>query len=134
MFFQAVGTTEAGDPIEEYLELHVTPNNHRLQLRFPSPRAFREECSDETFERFLLPDPVFQSWSCQQTDGWMVHARVPVDLVAGRPGLLSGQQWRFSFCRYDYDEVPGEPVLSSTSGYAELDFHRIEDWRIMEFE
>lgn len=134
MFFQAVGQTASGDPIEAYVELHVTPNNHRLQLRFPSERAFREDCSEAAFHRYVLPDPMFESQAHIERGGWTVFAKIPGEFVAGRPGLLSGQRWRFSFCRYDYDEVPGEPSLSSSSAYKELDFHRLGDWGVLEFQ
>lgn len=117
---------------EAYIELHVTPNGQRLQLRFPSEAAFRAQRDDGGFEEFLLPDPSFEAEAQCFESEWRFWAAVPSALVGEGP--LAGQTWRFSFCRYDYDAIPGEPFLSSTSDYRELDFHRLADWGRMKFE
>ncbi len=126
MFFQAEGE----DP---YVELHIAPHGHRLQLRFPSETLFQASREREAFEEFLLPDPSFQSQTAIVEGGWLAWAAVPSGLIAQRILPLVKQTWRFSFCRYDYDAIPGEPVYSSTSAYAELDFHRIDDWGTLRF-
>jgi hypothetical protein len=121
MFFQA-------EDREEYCELHVTPANYRLQLRFPSPEVFAAK-RDTAFEEFLLEEGAFTSETAIRDRDWVVFASIPAKLIGAK-----GKRWRFSFCRYDYDAGTVEPVLSSTSRYRELDFHRIEDWGTLEFE
>jgi hypothetical protein len=113
---------------EEYLELHVNPNGHALQLRIPSSSAFAGLRIRGAFEELLLPEGSFQAQAEVVFGGWRAFASVPSELVAGVTAPLAGSEWRFSFCRYDYDDPDGEPVLSSTSAFRELDFHRVEEW------
>lgn len=122
MFFQG------GSDID-YTELHVTPPNYRLQLRLPAARRI----INEEFERHLLPDPMFYSQTQIEPGGWSILAGVRSKFIQFDSESMSGRQWRFSFCRYDYDAVPGEPVLSSSSPHSELDFHRRQDWGTLRF-
>ena len=134
MFFQAQGRTEEGNPIQAYVELHVSPYNHRLQLRFPSEAAFRAHQGSESLEAFVLPDGSFSSQASLDPGGWSLLAEVDSQIVRGHQLPLVGQVWNYSLCRYDYDEPNGTPILSSTSPYTELDFHRITEWQEIEFE
>lgn len=126
---------ELGDTFEmffqyrpfEYFELHVTPDNHRLQLKLPAGRRI----GSGEFSSCLLPDPSFSSRTETDAVGWNVLAAVPFALLRGSGAAEAGDDYPFSFCRYDYDELPGEPVLSSTSSHSQLDFHRREDWGVL---
>ena len=127
MFFQAEGHAE-------YVEMHVTPSNYRLQLRFPDRNSVVRVRAGEAFEEFLLPDGSFLSETAIRPEDWVVFASIPSSMLFGAKRDLSGRKCRFSFCRFDFDANSEEPVHSSTSDYKELDFHRIEEWGTLVFE
>jgi len=118
-----------------YVEFHVTPNNFRLQLRFPDSATLRQAQAENRFEHLLLPDGVFQSrvWARPENKRWFVLAEIPAAEVCSVTGALVGQKWRFSFSRYDGFRGRPEPVLSSTSPHPQPDFHRREVWGILNF-
>jgi hypothetical protein len=108
----------------EYLELHVCPAGHRLQLRFPSAEAvasIRREKMDPLIH--AVNEPLFTYSAVPTKEGWLVFAEIPFSNICPEPfdTLL------VSFGRYDYGE-DGPPVLSSTSPHPVLDFHRQEEW------
>jgi len=113
-----------------YVELHVTPNNHRLQLRFPDVATLRRAQAADSFDDLILSDGVFDSTTWLQPDQrqWQVHAEIPAVLVCGADKLPGEKPWRFSFSRYDYIGGRREPVISSTSPHARPDFHRLDEW------
>jgi hypothetical protein len=135
---------ELGDVLEiflhpvispSYVELHVTPNNRRLQLRFPDTATLRRAQASNFFDDLMLPDGVFQSrtWTRPEKRKWYVHAEIPFALVCGSDKLPAGKPWRFSFSRYDCTQGRREPVISSSSPHAQPDFHRREDWGTLFF-
>lgn len=127
MFLQAEGHVE-------YVEMHVTPSNYRLQLRFPDRDGVARVRAGEVFEEFVLPEGSFSSETAIRTEDWVVFAEIPSSVIFGAKKDLSGKKCKFSFCRFDYDADGSEPVHSSTSDYKELDFHQIEEWRTLVFE
>ena len=133
---------ELGDTLEiflspeespDYVEFHVTPNNHRLQLRFPSTEALRAAQAAGSLDKFLLAGRVFHSHTWVEDGRWCVYAEIPAVPVCGANQLLPGTRWRFSFSRYDFSRESKEPVISSTSPHAKPDFHRREEWGILNF-
>lgn len=110
---------------ESYVELHVTPENVHLALRFPKAGVVREA----PMEQFTI-DP-FSFTSTVQVDRiaacWTVAADIPWSLL-GLPDGRRGVELLASFSRYDYTEGRPEPVLSSSSPHAECDFHRQQEW------
>ena len=118
------------DSQSEYVEFHVTPNNHRLQLRFASTEALRRARTANGFDEFLLLGNVFDSvtWLQPEKQKWFVYAAIPAGAVCGQARLNAGSCWHFSFSRYDYTRGDGEPVISSTSPHAVADFHRQQEW------
>ncbi len=135
---------ELGDVLEiflspensaSYVEFHVTPNNYRLQLRFPDTATLRQAQAENRFERLLLPDGVFcsRAWVQPENKKWFVLAEIPADLVDSAEPSLVGVAWKFSFSRYDYTRGRAKPVHSSTSPHASVDFHRREDWGTLIF-
>jgi len=124
----------AGSP--DYVELHVTPNNRRLQLRFPDTTTLRRAQARNFFDDLILSDGVFHSdtWTQPEKGRWYVHAEIPAALVCGNDGLPVEGEWRFSFSRYDYTRGRQEPVISSTSLHARPDFHRREEWGALFFK
>ena len=67
------------DGQEEYFEFHVTPNNYRLQLRFPSSEALRRAQAANAIDEFLLPGEVFNLGL-----GWSPTSRAPRDARPAR--------------------------------------------------
>lgn len=116
-----------------YIECHVTPDNHRLQLRFPmeGPRVL----GADPFTAALVPGDDVRSrvWRRQDRPGWVVLASVPVTLAGVSPSSLGGGVWRFSFCRYDGATTASEPVISSTSPHPVPAFHRPHEWGTLRF-
>lgn len=108
----------------EYLELHVTPFGHRLQLRYPSAQAFAELRKKGDPLSCLVREPVFDFSVRPVVSGWEVFSRVP--LAAISPGPI--RELLVSFSRYDYGSKSEPPVLSSTSPHTVCDFHRQDEW------
>jgi hypothetical protein len=118
-----------------YLEFHVTANNHRLQLRFADEPAYRSAQLSDVFTPFFLEGNVIESavWLRPEENRWFVLARIPARTVCDCPRPLSGQEWFFSFCRYDYRHGCDTPVRSSSSCHRKLDFHVQSPWNSMRF-
>ncbi len=124
-------TYELGDAFEmflrplpqgEYYELHVSPHNQKYQLHFPtSPRPSELQTVDEE---------LFQSRTqiVPQQKMWRVLASIPIASICRKGQVETGDEWIFSFSRYDYTRGQERPVLSSTSPHRRLDFHRQQEW------
>ena len=137
-------TWELGDVLEifigevgngSYIELEVTPENQRLQLRFPDAAAVASLRNNGDLKQFLIRSEAFVSrtWINRQSGQWYVYAEVPASFVCGFNRPIANAQWRFSVGRYDYTRGVKEPVISSTSPHAEPDFHRQHEWGVMTF-
>ena len=122
-------TWELGDVFEiflqaedrtDYVELHVTPPNFRLQLHIESPGKPATQLDDGVFSSRVKIDAANQRWT--------VYAEVPASLVSGRDHIHSGESWRFSFSRYDAFRDGHPLVLSSTSPHQAVNFHRTHEW------
>lgn len=121
---------------DAYYELHVTPDNHKLQLRFPSPAEFRQPAGGGRragIDEFKQTKPLFQSVTRvdHAAAKWSVVARIPFASVVETPEATRLRRWRFSASRYDYTRGATRPVLSSTSPHVRCDFHRIEEWGVL---
>lgn len=129
MFLQPAGGTT-------YYEVHVNPNNAHFQLRIPSPEILRARRGDpQALRDWRLDAPEVISRVRVDADQkqWRVLALVPW-AIFGRTGHpAAGERWRFSFSRYDYTRGAAGPVLSSTSPHTRIDYHRIEEWGVLEF-
>jgi hypothetical protein len=119
---------------ESYVELHVTPHNQRLQLRYPGGGAAEFAREMSRLEEFLVPDKMFDSVAWIENGKWHVFAEIPALTVCGSDKSIANMQWRFSFGRYDYTRGMKEPVISSTSPHALSDFHRQHEWGMMTFK
>lgn len=119
-----------------YVELHITPNNKQLRLRFPDSEAVAKSRRTGDLSTYLIAEPCFQSSVVSARsgfEGWIVTATIPSALVTGRDQIRDGEVWQFSVCRYDASRGAEEPVLSSTSSYTALDFHRRLEWGTLRF-
>lgn len=113
-----------------YVELHVSPNNHRLHLRLPNvQRRLSPDGPVLTVEEMVVDPPRFRSSVDRTANGWRVKAEIPASTF-GRSQLDAGQAFRVSFCRYD--AAPGrEAILSTTSAHPVASFHRPEEWALI---
>ena len=102
-----------------YYELHVTPSNSQLQLRFDGTGA-RENWRD-----CMVATPLFASETSITHEGWRAVARIPLKRLFPEPH----PELQLSFGRYDYTPRQPRPVVSSTSPHAVCNFHRKEEWR-----
>lgn len=118
-----------------YFEFHVTPNNQRLQLRIPSAEAMRLAQAANVFDEFLLPGNVFHSttWLQPEKNKWFALAVIPAIAVCDQTRINPGSRWHFSFSRYDDTRGQAGPVISSTSPHAQADFHRQQEWGVLNF-
>lgn len=115
---------------ESYVEIHVTPENQKLQLRIPSACEFAEPRAkpgippewfiDRVIESRVRVNPAAQRWE--------VAVEIPFAMVCEVFLPRAGDRWLFSFSRYDYTRGQEKPVLSSTSPHQVLNFHRQEEW------
>jgi hypothetical protein len=138
IFTQATGsnqrTWELGDVFEiflkpddrsDYIELHVTPQNFRLQLQIESQGKPATQLDDGVFSSRVKIDAANQKWT--------VYAEVPTSLVTGQEHIEAGESWLFSFSRYDASRDGRPPILSSTSPHQAINFHRIHEWGKINF-
>jgi hypothetical protein len=127
---------ELGDVLEmflmleghsDYIELHVTPENHRLHLHLPWPRGeLPQQAERLAFEQILVCPVGFTSETSRSAMGWDVKAVIPCALL-GLSAFETGQHLRLSFCRYDA-ATGTAPILSTTSPHPIPSFHRPAEW------
>ena len=114
---------------EEYLELHITPENQRLQLRWTIAgfASFRRDSS--RFGEFTVSDPEWVgSVSRVREADWSASAFIPARaLNLGQPSLGPEMLLRGAVCRYDCTAGP-DIIFSSTAGLREPSYHRREEW------
>jgi hypothetical protein len=116
---------------KHYFELHITPENQRLQIRFESePRKLKDKDLPVIEQRDLFFSRT-GVWPDEQR--WQVLAGVPAAVVEGEDCFSPGNSWRFSFGRYDYTRGCKQPVLSSTSALTAPDFHCRAEWGTLLF-
>lgn len=124
-------------PVDQgaYIELQVSPENQQLLLRYPHVGALGNAPDNASIESVVVHDKVFNSstWVRSQEQRWFVFAEISAVLMHRKAGSLSGEQWRFSFSRYDYTRGRKEPVISSTSPHAQPNFHRQQEWGTISF-
>jgi hypothetical protein len=125
-------------PVEQeaYFELHVSPNNQRLQLRFAGAAIAERLRKAGAVEEALVWGEIFHSktWVQPEKRRWLVFAEVPAKSVCEKGPTLNGARWQFSFSRYDCARGRKKPVISSTSAHAKPDFHRQNEWGTMSFQ
>jgi hypothetical protein len=131
-----LSTWELGDVFEVfaqrqgepgYVELHVTPDNYRLHLRFPDEAAIRRVRAGEERHAAYFGDPdplVSRAWVHRQEKVWRALLQLPF-------AVSPGEAWRLSFCRYDSTRG-AEPVAASTSPHTVGDFHRPSEWLLFQ--
>ena len=116
---------QAGDG-PAYMEVHVTPENSRLQLLWSAGGIARVRSKAATLGEFMIRQPDWvQSQAHVGSDFWAIRVTIPVARL-GLSRLHAGQLLRTAVCRYDYRT--GQPVLSSTAPLPIPFFHHREGW------
>ena len=136
---------ELGDTLEiflrpaeqlAYTEFHIAPNNLKLQLRFADAAILQQSRQSGSLGGAVVHDIEFdsQTWVFPESGRWYAFAKIPVKAASDKPAPLSGSEWLFSFCRYDYTRGRTAPVVSSTSAHTTPDFHCLAEWGTMRFQ
>ena len=117
-----------------YVEYHVTPENQKLQLRWPDRPETYKMPEEHKLEDFMLAPEIFFSRTSVEpvAKRWRIFCRVPFGSVANEPlDNAAGTQWKASFCRYDAYRS-GEISYSSTSPHEVLRYHRPQEWPVIQ--
>ncbi|MBW3635068.1 MAG: hypothetical protein KY445_01225 [Armatimonadetes bacterium] len=112
-----------------YFELHVTPENQTLQLRFPDAQA---QSSGRPWSEFIVVPKLFSSRTLVEDGQWRVLVEIPIRNIS--ENLDAGREWAFSLSRYDATRGEEKPVISSSSPHRVPRFHRQEEWRRLSME
>ena len=112
----------------DYIELHITPENQRLQLRWPTGGLERFRAGAAPLADFLVGDAGWvKSAAALGRGSWGAQAGIPATVLECA-AFAAGTTLRAAVCRYDYDGRP-DPVFSSTAPLREPSFHRRQDWQ-----
>ncbi len=115
----------------QYLELHVTPHNHRLHLICSLENTQKIRDKKASLDDFRRPPSAFDSW-VQKPEGqkkWRVLVRIPTSILPEGESFAEGQKLELSFSRYDAGPEGTPDILSSTSAHQKLSYHRRHEWR-----
>ena len=119
-----------------YWELHITPNNQRLQLAWNEESFKSVNKGARTLEDCMIADPEFIRSEVnveQEQKRWKVHAFIPwesINLPRGRDEYTL----ELAFCRYDADHTQEEATLSSTAPLCKADYHRRHEWDVIQLK
>jgi len=123
------------DDQETYFEIHVTPHNQVMQLRWPRHvrqcTIPREGTDAERLAAYFVWTPRVPSATRvdHAAQRWQVSLTLPFALIVERGVMTAGRPWFISCSRYDYTHGRERPVFSSTSPHALPDYHRLEEFR-----
>lgn len=116
-----------------YLELHVTPDNYHLQLKWPDHDAIKAVRGGAVpIAHYQCREPLFNHRVWIEKERWRVLALIPAATLTGGDQLRGGEQLRCAFARYDASRDGGEPVCSATAPFTRFDFHRPAEWPLFE--
>jgi hypothetical protein len=112
-----------------YIELHVTPENQRLQLRFPLGAIDAVRDGQAPLENLMVSQPDWVETSTDCGAGFFkVRAVIPARTFSSDAVLSNASQLRTAVCRYDYRAAAHGPLLSSTAPFAAPSFHCPAYW------
>lgn len=114
-----------------YLELHVTPNNHRLHLRWTAEDFSAVRGGGRAAADFRAAPGAFDSRARRTPGGtgWQALLRIPAAVVPAGAAWSAGEELELSFSRYDTGPEGSPEILSSTSPHTAADYHRRSEWR-----
>jgi hypothetical protein len=122
IFLQALGANH-------YVEIHVTPENQRLQLVWTDERVDAVRKARATLQQFTISDPSWVRSTTKVTEScWSARTIVPVEnLIPGGRKFDAGTALLACVCRYDVSDG-ATPVLSSTADFQAQRFHHRAAW------
>lgn len=109
-----------------YLELHVTPENQRLQLLRSEDDLARVRSKAAALTEFMIHDPHWVQSDAQiNRTYWSFQAQIPACRLR-LDRLHAGQLLHTAVCRYQ--RRGSDPSLSSTAPLPLPFFHQREHW------
>ncbi|WP_438480455.1 hypothetical protein [Oleiharenicola lentus] len=130
-------TWELGDVCEifaeapeagHYVEIHITPENQRLQLRFPPDGIAEVRAGNRKLSEFMVNDSAWVRSATHLSEHQLhVRAAIPAT-VLGIPHFASDSVLRTAVCRYDCAATAPRPLLSSTAPLSAPAFHQRDEW------
>lgn len=114
-----------GEGDDHYHEIHVTPSNVLLQLRFEvgEKRPFN-------LEKARVWEPLLKSSTEKVDGGWIARYEVPLANLSDQKPLPT--RWQVGCGRYDYQPGLEKPVMTNTAPLTVCDFHRHAEWPVYE--
>lgn len=111
-----------------YIEIHITPENHRLQLRFPPDGIAEVRAGRRALDEFMVNAPDWVHTEVHRDDHRLhIRAVIPASAL-GLSRFSPDTPLRTAVCRYDYGPPPSPPVLSSTAALSAPAFHQRNEW------
>ena len=107
-----------------YHEIHVTPGNALLQLRFTAGGSL-------DLDEALVWEPLLTSTTERVEGGWVARFDLPLANITAQTPLPT--RYRIGCGRYDYQPGQASPVISNTAPLTEANFHRYEEWPLYDF-
>ena len=121
----------SGQPL--YIELHITPENQRLQLLWPADGLERFRSGAAPLSNFTIDHGDWvQSAVHVAPDYWVAQALIPAN-VLGLPLFHPQLALDTTVCRYDHSGRP-DPVYSATAPLTEPAYHRRQEWQRLVLE
>lgn len=119
---------------DDYWEVHVSPNDFLMDLRFPSRDKFKS--GEISWDEVIAPScgGVKNVLVSADENHWAVEFRMPWTAFGLANAPETKDVWSFAVCRYNYSTATDAPELSSTVKFLECHFHRIEDYAKLRFE
>ena len=106
---------------DDYYEYQIAPNGMMMALHYPNRHAVsavrKGECQMEEY----LCDLPLEGSAIVTPAGWHASLTIPAP----------GEQFRVNCGRYDCSSGP-TPVVSCTAPLTKRDFHRTEEWLVLE--
>lgn len=112
---------------QRYVEIHITPENQRLQLEWPVDGLARWRRGEARFEEFTVTRADWvQSLSWPGPGFWTTQLTLPFSSLRLESRETRGDL-RVAVCRYDYSRGT-DFILSSTAFLSEPNYHRTDEW------
>lgn len=121
---------------EKYWELHVTPDNHILQLEWTQADLAAYRSKEVPLADYLVNDLEFFRSNVslnREKQLWQVHAFIPWSSV-GLPTGASAYTLDFAVCRYDLSRdangqfAEKDTTYASTANLSALNYHLRHNW------
>ncbi len=121
---------------ERYFEIHISPENKKLVLEFPQIGFVRTPEFQTQWEKNVVHESniIHRTRLLKEQNKWEVDLFVPFLLLTTEGAPKVGDLWKISMGRYDCSILEAPPVISSTSRHAICDFHRVDEWDLIQLQ